>query len=65
MTSRDIKRLMPRVHDYLLRVTVFGQRTITIWYGQVADTIFINDENEQVIKELMDYVDKTKNTSKI
>lgn len=63
MTSRDIKRLTPRVYDYVLRITVFGQRTITIWYGQIADTIFINDENEQAVKELMDYVDKTKKTS--
>ena len=60
MTSRDIKRLTPRVSDYLLRVTIFGQRTITIWYGQVADTIFINDENEKAIKELMDKVDESR-----
>lgn len=60
MTSRDIKRLTPRVHDYLLRVTIFGQRTITIWYGQVADTIFINDENEKAVKELMDKVDESR-----
>ena len=60
ITSRDIRRLTPRVYDYVLRITVFGQRTITIWYGQIADTIFINDENEEAVKELMDYVDKIK-----
>ena len=58
MTAREIKKLMPRVTDYIERVTLFGKRTITIWHGQVVDTIYIIDENEKAIKELEEYVDK-------
>ena len=58
MTTADIKRLEPRVEKYICRVTLLGQPTITIWYGQTADTIFITEENEKALKHLMDTVDK-------
>lgn len=61
MYSNDIKRLKHKVNDYLERVDVFGKRTITIWYGDIADTIYINDENEEAVRELEIYVDKRKN----
>lgn len=61
MYSNDIKRLKNKVNDYLERVDVFGKRTITIWYGDIADTIYINEENEDAVRELEIYVDKRKN----
>ena len=58
MTAREIKKLAHRVTDYVERITLFGKRTITIWYGNIVDTIYFTEENEQAIKELEEYVDK-------
>lgn len=61
MTAKDIKRLTHRVTDYLCRVTLQGQATVTIWYGNVVDTIFVTDENKEALEELMYLVDLKKN----
>ena len=57
MSPEQIRKLTKKVTNYLMRVTLFGRRTVTIWYGNIVDTIYITDENEEALKELMDYVD--------
>ena len=61
MTAKDVNRLAHRVTDYLCRVTIRGQATVTIWYGNVVETIFVTDENEKALEELMNLVDSKKN----
>ena len=61
MYTNDIKRLKKRVTDYLERVDIFGKRTVTIWHGQIADTIYITEENMEAVRELEEYVEKRRN----
>lgn len=58
MDIEQIKRITPRVTEYLIRTTSNGKHTITIWYDNIADTIFITNDNTEVIWELMNEVDR-------
>lgn len=60
MTDREIRKLTPRVVDYIERITLFGKHTVTFWYGQIVDTVYVTDDNKEALEELMKDVDRRK-----
>lgn len=58
MTDREIRKLARKVTNYIERITIFGKRTITIWYGNIVDTIYITSDNEEAVKYLENEVDR-------
>lgn len=53
MTSKQIKKLAHRVESAIVRCDIYGNSWLTIWYGQIADAILIDSENEEAVKELL------------
>ena len=53
MTSKEIKKLAHRVEGAIVRNDLHGNSWVTIWYGQIADTILITPENIDAVREML------------
>lgn len=53
MLAKQIEKLSHRIESAITRCDIYGNSWVTIWYGQVVDSILVTPENEEAVKKML------------
>ena len=54
MTNAQLKKIIPLVESAIMRVDLFGRTWVTIWYGDIADSVIVTEENKELFDEMFE-----------